>query len=146
MDLKGILHTIKEASPFDIFLISFIALPFVFEAWLRILEKLEASSHAKYWSLVVILISYILGIISMLIGANRSKKREIAKDQIINYLSLKEWEMMRLSSIRKNINSSYSDEFLNSLPIHFPNQIRRAKLDGNEPGLARIIESDDDLS
>lgn len=143
MNFKGILKTLKNASPFDIFLISFIALPFVFDAWLKILEKIEANICAKYWSLAIILLAYIIGIISMLVGTNKSQKREVAKDQIINYLSVKDLEMMQLSTIRKNINSSYSDEFLNSLPIYFPNQIRRAKLKGNKPGLARITELDE---
>lgn len=39
------------------------------------------------------------------------------------------------------INSGYSYDFLISLPIHFPSEIRRAKLKGGRPGLARIIEA-----
>ena len=140
MDARTILKVLKEASPFDIFLISFIALPFVFEAWLRILEKLEFGLCAKYWSLGIVLVAYIIGIVSMLVGANKQKQREVAKDQIINFLTRNSDEMMRLEAIRDKINKGYTDEFLNSLPLHFPNEIRRARLKGNKPGLARIIE------
>ena len=141
MDPKTILKTLKEASPFDLFLISFIALPFVFKGWMEVLDKLEFGLCGKYWSLVIILLSYTIGVVSMLIGTNRQKKREAAKDQIVAYLTRNKYEMMGLDIIRKNINSGYSDDFLRSLPIHFPNDIRSAKLKGGKPGLARMIES-----
>ena len=144
MDAKTILKVLKEASPFDIFLISFIALPFVFEAWLRILENLEFGLCAKYWSLGIVLIAYIIGIVIMLVGTDKQKKREIAKDQIINYLTRNSYEMMKLETIRENINRGYTDNFLNSLPLHFPNEIRRAKLKGEKLGLARIIEENNE--
>jgi len=141
MDPKTILNTLKDASPFDLFLVSFIALPFVFDAWMGVLDKLEFGLCGKYWSFGVILLAYIIGVVSMLIGTNRQKKRETAKDQIVAYLTRNNYEMMGLNMIRRNINSGYSDTFLYSLPIHFPNDIRRAKLKGDRPGLARIIES-----
>lgn len=140
MDTKTILNILKQASPFDIFLISFIALPFVFQAWLEVLEKLNTSDTLKAWSLLVILLAYILGIFMMIIGVNKNKKREIAKDQIINYLTRNSLTMMKLETIQNKINKNYSDEFLNSLAIHFPNEIRRAKLKGGVTGLARITE------
>ena len=121
MDPKTILKTLKEASPFDLFLISFIALPFVFEAWLRILEKLELGLCAKYWSLVIVLLAYIVGVVAMLVGSNREKRREVAKDQIINYLTSNSYKMMTLETIRENINRGYTNEFLNTLPVNFPN-------------------------
>lgn len=141
MDPKTILKTLKEASPFDIFLISFIALPFVFEAWLRILEKLELGLCAKYWSLGLVIVAYFFGVISMLVGNSRERRREEAKDQIISYLTSNSFEMMTMDRIREKINSTYSDDFLGALPACFPNEIRKAKLRGDKPGLARIVES-----
>lgn len=142
MDAKTILKILKEASPFDIFLISFIALPFVFEAWLRILEQLELGLTARIWSLGFVLVAYTAGIVAMLVGTNREKRREVAKDQIINYLTSNSFEMMKLDTIREKLNQGYTDEFLNSLPVYYPNEIRRAKLKGNQPGLARITDED----
>ena len=143
MDAKTILKILKEASPFDIFIISFIALPFVFEAWLRILDKLELGLTARYWSLGIVLVAYIAGIVTMLMGSTREKRREVAKDQILNYLTRNSYEMMKLETIRDKINQGYREDFLNSLPVHFPNEIRRAMLEGNKPGLARIMEEKD---
>lgn len=144
MDPKTILKTLKDASPFDLFLISFIALPFVFEAWLRVLEKLELGLCAMYWSLGIVLLGYIVGVVAMLVGSNREKRREVAKDQVIGYLTTNSYKMMAFETIREKINQGYTNDFLNSLPIYFPNEIRRATLKGNKSGLARIVEESDE--
>ncbi|MGD0922721.1 MAG: hypothetical protein ABSA70_13290 [Terriglobia bacterium] len=141
MDPKTILKTLKEASPLDLFLISFLMLPFVFNAWVGVLEKLEVGLCAKYWSLGVVLLGYVIGVVAMLAGSSRDRAREIARDQIIQYLTAKGFEMTSFSRIRENISQSYTDSLLESLPVHFPNHIRKAKLKGGKPGLARIIES-----
>ena len=142
MDPKTILKTLKEASPFDLFLVSFLLLPFVFDAWVGVLEKLEFGICAKYWSLGIVLVGYIVGVVAMLVGSNRQREREMTRDQIIQYLTSKNFEFMSFERIRKNINQAYSDSFLETMPVHFPNQLRKAKLKGGKPGLARIIETD----
>ena len=142
MDPKTILDTLKKASPLDLFLVSFIALPFVFEAWIDVLDKLQAGQQAKTVSLLLVFIAYVVGIIFMLIGNNKKLVREIARDQILNYLGSHDLTMMRLKTIREKIDKRYSDDFLNSLPASFPNDIRRATLDGNDPGLARVIHKE----
>lgn len=141
MDPRTILNTLKEASPFDLFLISFLLLPFIFEAWLGVLNSLELALDVQYWSLCLILLLYIVGVIAMLLGSQRAQQRERARDIIVQYLTLKGLEMVSFDRIRNNINSSYSNNFLETLPSQFPNQIRKAKLKGAKPGLARIIES-----
>lgn len=142
MDPKTILKTLKEVSPFDLFLISFLLLPFVFDAWLGVLEELEFGIDAKYWSLGIVLAGYIIGIIAMLVGSNRQKERETARDLIIQYLTSKDYEMMSFERVRKNINLAYRDDFLEMLPVYFPSQLRKAKLKGSKPGIAIIIESE----
>ena len=141
MDPRTILKTLKEASPFDLFLISFVLLPFIFDAWIDVLNKLGFTNQATYISLAIVLVGYVIGIIAMLLGSTRERKRDIAKDQIIQYLTSKEYEMVSFERIRKNINKSYSDSFLETLPVAFANDIRKAKLKGSKAGLARIIES-----
>ena len=142
MDPKTILKTLKEASPFDLFLVSFLLLPFVFDAWLGVLDKMKLGISAKYWSLAIVLAGYVIGVVATLVGSNRQRGREIARDQITQYLTTKNFEMMSYERIQRNVNQAYSNEFLESLPVHFPNQLRRAKLKGGKPGLARIVESD----
>lgn len=140
MDPKNIISALREASPLDIFLVSFIALPFVFDAWINILEKLEFGPSAKCVSLGIIFVVYLIGVGLMYAGTNRRKLRETATHQIVSYLTSNSYKMMTLETIRTKIDSSYKDEFLNSLPVHHPNEIRRAVLKGNKPGLARIVE------
>ena len=142
MDPKTILRTLKEASPFDLFLVSFLLLPFVFGAWMVVLDKLEAGLTVKYWALGIILVAYIVGVVSMLVGSTRTRSREIARDQVLQYLTAKGFEMMSYERVRSNINKAYSDAFLEALTATFPNDLRRARLKGSKPGIARIIESD----
>lgn len=140
MDPKSIIATLKEASLLDLFLVSFIALPFVFDAWIGVLEKLELGSTVKYISLAIVLVAYTFGVGLMYVGSSRRKLRETATHQIVNYLTSNSFKMMALETIRENIDSGYDDKFLNSLPVHYPNEIRRALLKGHKPGLARMVE------
>ena len=142
MDPRSILKTLKEASPFDLFLVSFLVLPFVFDAWLGVIEKLQWSVSAKLSTLGIVLAFYIVGVVAMLQGSTRARRREVARDQVVQYLTSKNYEMMSYERVRKNINKAYSDEFLESLITHFPNDLRKAKLKGAKPGLARLIESE----
>lgn len=142
MDPRSILKTLKEATLFDLFLISFLLLPFVFDAWLGVTEKLQFGVSTKCWTLGIVLAFYIVGVVVMLQGSTRCRRREIARDLIIQYLTSKNFEMMTYERVRKNINKAYTDDFLESLITHFPNELRKARLKGAKPGLARIIESE----
>ena len=144
MDPRTILDTLKKASPFDLFLVSFLLLPFVADAWIGVMDKLGLSQTARYCGLGIVVVAYAIGVIAMLQGNSRAKNREIARDQIIQYLTSKNFEMMSFDRVRKNINKAYTDEFLESLIGHFPNEVRKARLKGSKPGIARIIESDVD--
>lgn len=144
MDPRTILNTLKEASPFDIFLISFLLLPFVFDAWLDVMERIGFGESGFIISLIIILIGYSTGVIATLVGSSRQRSREIARDQIMEYLTRKNFVMVSYERIRKNINQAYGDNFLETLHVHFPDQLRKAKLKGNKKGLARIIEADVD--
>lgn len=144
MDPKNILSVLKEASPFDLFLVSFFLLPFAFDAWLAVAEKLEFGVREKVCSLGIVLLAYIVGVVATLVGSSRARQREIARDQVIQYLTANDIEMMSFETVRKNINKAYTDKFLEGLVTHFPNDVRKAKLKGSKPGIARIIESENE--
>ncbi len=95
---------------------------------------------AKLWSLLAILLFYIVGVIAMLYGSNRQKRREIARDQIINYLTTKNLKMISLDGIRSYIDNNYSDTFLKTLIKEYPNDLRRAILKGGREGIGIIVE------
>jgi hypothetical protein len=141
MDPRTILKTLKEASPFDLFLISFLLLPFVFDAWLGVADRLQWGGSARNWTLALVLAFYVVGVVAMLQGSSRAQRREAARDQIIQYLTSKDFEMMSYERVRQNINRTYGDDFLDSLITHFPNDLRKARLKGGKPGVARLIES-----
>jgi len=140
VDPKTILATLKEASPLDLFLISFLLLPFITDGWLNILEKLGAELNTKIIALFLVIIAYIIGIVGVLVGNTRTRRRELARDVIIQYLNFHNFTMMSYERVRQNINPSYADDFLESLVTRFPNALRKAKLKGGKPGLAKLVE------
>lgn len=142
--ISDILNTIKRATAFDLFLISFFALPFVFSAWLDICTKLNWGKAEKTWSLVVLLALYIFGVILMYFGNRAEKQRRLAKDQIIGYLQSKNFTMISFDRVRQKINQAHSNKFLEQVIEDFPQELRRAKLKGNKPGLARLVIENDD--
>ena len=143
-EYSAILKALKEVSIFDVFLVTFLLLPFIFEKWLAVLEKIGITETQKFWSLVAILAFYVIGVITMLVGNSRSMKRAVAKNQIIAYLQSKQFTLVSFASIRERINQSYDDEFLESLTVAFPQELRRAKLKGDKRGLGRIVEETGD--
>jgi hypothetical protein len=143
-DLSELLKSVKRASLFDVFVISFALLPFVLKAWVEVLSSLEVDECSKLWAIAGVVLLYIIGVIAMLVSNSRDKKREVAKDQVIGYLQSKGFKLVSFERIRERVNSSYSDEFLQSLPSRFPQDLRRATLKDSRPGLGRIVEESGD--
>jgi len=139
MKPEVILDLVRKASLFDIFIVSFFLLPFIASQWLDILDRLEWS---RFGGMIVMLIAYVFGISLMFVGSNRTKRREVARDQIFGYLTRNEFEMMSFDRIREKINPTYDDAFIVALPTSFPDALRRATLKGGKPGIARIINAE----
>ena len=142
-----ILKAVKEASPFDLFLISFLLLPFVFNAWLGVLEKLQATPCQKVWSLAAVLIFYVIGLLAMLAGSTRIRRRETARDLILTYIQENKVTWMSFDSVRAQINASYSDRFLSSVVAEYPQQLRFASIKAKDSelrfvGVGRVIEEE----
>lgn len=139
MQPEALLNLVRRASLFDIFIISFFLLPFIAEQWLAVLGDLGWS---KGDGLVVMLLAYAGGVVLMLVGSRRTARRETARDEILAYLTSKDFRMMSHERIRERINSGYDDGFLDSLAMHFPDALRKARLRGGKPGLGRIVTED----
>ncbi len=139
-DYSDFLKTLKQASLFDVFVVSFLLLPFVVQAWLDALDKLSISITGKYWSVLAVVVLYIIGVIAMLVANGRTKKREVAKDQVVAYLQSKGFTYASFDRFRERINTGYTDKFLESLANSFPQELRCAKLKSGKRGLGRILE------
>ena len=138
----NIFNMIRKASSFELFLVSFLSLPFIFDAWLTVTEKLQLEVTIKYWFLGAVFLFYVFGVGLMYKGNSRDKRREIARDLIIQHLTKSKFERMSYEKIREKINKTYCDKFLDSLVTAFPNDLRKANIKGGKLGLARIPESE----
>jgi hypothetical protein len=119
-----ILKALKQVSFFDLFLITFLPLPFIFEAWLKIFSELEFSLASKRWSLIALSGFYFIGVTLTLIGSSRAKKRDVAKDQIVGYLrSLTPPKTMAFFDKIKS-KFDYSEKFIDSVIECYPRELR----------------------
>ena len=83
MNVSEIMSTIKKATAFDIFLISFFSLPFVFNAWIEVFTKIAATTEQIFCSLVILFVLYVVTVIILVVDNYSKKRKEIAKDLIV---------------------------------------------------------------
>jgi hypothetical protein len=93
--------------------------------------------------IVPIATSVLVAVALLLYVTAAERRKKTARDLILHYLSDNDFKMMSFATIRKNIDETYSDRFLASLPAKFPKALRRATLRDDEgqltrPGLARV--------
>lgn len=97
-------------------------------------------------TIVVVFVSVLIALkASQMRRKAEAERKRVARDLIISYLKEKDFTMVSYERIRKNIDPTYSDEFLASLPASFPSELRRATLRDErgvlgKPGLARITK------
>jgi hypothetical protein len=66
---------------------------------------------------------------------------EIARDQILDYLDQRGYRMTSFDRVRRRINETYEDSFLEGLIRTYPDYFRPARLKGGKAGLARIDDT-----
>jgi hypothetical protein len=144
-DYSDLAKLLKRFSLLEAFLLSFFALPFVIQAWITALEKLAFSQCVQRWLVAGVFVLYIIGAAAMVISNNASKRKEVAKDQVLSYLQSKSLTFASFERIQERVNGGYSNELLESLPAAFPQEVRCAKLKSGRRGIGRIVleESDD---
>ena len=139
MKPEGLVQLIRQANLFDIFIISFFVLPIAAAQWIKVLQALNLDIAV---GLVVMVGCYVGAVALLMWGANRSKRRDRARDLVLGYLHAKGFEMVSFDRIRQRIDATYADPFLTSLVDHYPRVFRHATLSGKRPGLARLDFSD----
>lgn len=72
----SILRLLKRASIFQIFVLSFVLLPYVFQAWLKIFQDLGYEVRTIEKSLGAVCLLYVLFLALMLFDANRKRRRD----------------------------------------------------------------------
>lgn len=144
-DAESLLELVREATIFDILLISILLLPLYLGAWLVILDSvLSISTEQKVWVLVVLFALYVVGIVLMKVGAGKEDKRRRTGIRIRNYLIGRGNTAISFGRIRDKIDSSYSDDFLISVIDLFPDDLRLARIKGGKRGVGILIEKEEE--
>jgi len=143
-DPRLIIRLLREASIFDLFLVSFLLLPFILERWVAILEGFKATPETKTLWILGVVLAYVIGVIFMFIGTSRVRRRQNARDRVLKYLEGKKQTRASFDRIRRSVDQGFTDGFLHSVIAEFPNDLRRSRLKGAKKGIARIGEEDDE--
>ena len=144
-DAESFLEFVREATIFDILLVSILLLPLYLGAWLVILDSvLSIGTEQKVWVLVVLFALYVVGIVLMKVGAGKEDKRRRAGIRIRNYLVGRGNTAISFERIRNVIDSSYSDDFLESVIDLFPDDLRLARIKGGKRGVGLLIEKEEE--
>jgi hypothetical protein len=141
---SSMLTALRRARPLDLFLLSFLLMPFIVEKWSDVFAKWGMSANQTTWSLFFIFVVYIVCVIALIYTSHRRQKAQLAKDQIIGYLQSNVITMMSNDRIRERLHSGYTDVYLLSVIREFPKELRFARLKGDRKGVGRILEETSD--
>ena len=144
LETKTLLETIREATIFDLFIISIFLLPFFLSSWLALFDEwLNIDPKNKNPLALLLFICYLIGIFLMKIGIRKVEKYEKAGKRIQNYLLARNKTAMSFDRTRKVIQKSYTDTFLLSVIDHFPEDLRIARIKGGKQGIGLISEQEE---
>lgn len=131
--ISSVLNTIRRAKPLDLFLLSFLLLPFVFEKWTEVLTKLGVSQHVMYAWLIGVLLGYTACVVAFVFRSYRRQKAQFIRDQIIAYLQSKTLPIMSFDRVRARLQRPYDDDYLDSVIREFSTELRHARLNPHFP-------------
>jgi hypothetical protein len=140
--VSSVLNAIRRAKPLDLFLLSFLLLPFVFEKWTEILTKLGVSQQVMFTWLVGVLLVYAVCVFAFVFQSYRRQRAQFIRDQIVTYLQSKSLTMMSFDRVRARLERSYDDDYLDAVIREFPTELRHARLKGGRKGVAKVVEED----
>jgi hypothetical protein len=130
-DAKSIVQLVRDASPADVAFVSFAVLPILLTGWTFLLKTVGAfpeSIAPRIWIMAILVCLYVVAVIVMKRSqVTRTEKLRAAK-HIRNRLERRPAPYTSLASfdyIRRNVNESYTNEFLSRLIDEFPDQFMR---------------------
>jgi hypothetical protein len=138
-EAKSIISLIRDSSPADITVVSFVILPILLAAWslfLNSLSALDTQPATKGYLLIGLLVVYVGGVFAMKSSESAKEKRARAAKHIRNRLERRSKHLGSFDYIRRTVNSDYCDDFLTAIVEEFPDDFRRAQIKGGKPGIA----------
>ncbi len=123
-DVKPLYELIKEASHVHILIISFLALPFVLDAWVSLFQKIEPLKGLELDALYIVLFFFSLLSIFAITTDRKRKSIELIKDQVVGYMLARNFTRVSFERYRKKHDSKLSDEELISVINTYPNILR----------------------
>lgn len=121
-DFKGIINSIKEASPSHLALVSLIVFPIILKFWLESINQIfpEITENWKAFFVILILILFVICIIWIANENLQKNKLRIIRDKIITRLISNNWRSMSFESAKKVLGEDFPDEKIVATIEEFP--------------------------
>ncbi len=140
MSLEEVIRIIRDEGALGIILVALFGLPILAVQWISLFEALAIPPAVGLGLLILIVVPLILWLLSK---RKVSARNTVARDKILAYLDSRSFRMMSFERVRQNLDTRYSNEFLEALIDEFPETFRKAKLKGNKIGLARLNQEEE---
>lgn len=129
-DFRGLISSVKEASPSHLALFSLIIFPIILNFWVKTIKNLhiEISLLWKVILILVLLLLFIGCIFWITIENQRKNKLRLLKDKIITRLVANNWKSMSFESARKVLGKTCNDEMIVSVIEEFPTILRHVRI------------------
>jgi hypothetical protein len=144
-DGKKVLEQIRDASVFDILLVTVVLLPFYLAAWLVVLGSVtDMKTEQGRELLVVLVVVYVAGIVLMKVGAREQDRLKRAASRIRSYLRIRGFTFMTFERIRERIDKTYTDMFLGKVIEEFSDEFTTAKSGTGKTGIKLALNDEEE--
>lgn len=128
-DFKGIINSIKEASPSHLALVSLIVFPIILKFWLDSIDQIFPTMTIgwKVFSVIMIFLLFIICIVWIAVENVRKNKLRIIRDRIMTRLVANNWKSMSFESAKKVLGDDFPDEKIIATIEEFPKTLRNVR-------------------
>lgn len=126
-DLKTVYELMKDSTHMQIIWIGFLVAPFVVGAWFDLFDRVPFLQKHKLWTLITVLVAFLLMQIVALAFDARDKKKKLLLAKIVGYMAANNYQIVRFSTLNNKLGLGVEEKELIALINTFPEKIRLAQ-------------------
>ncbi len=146
-EARSAVDWIRDTKSSDIIVVSLFMLPLLLGAWsvfMNSISFLDERDGFRAVLLLILLLTYVVGIVVMKATESRDDQLRRAKTHIQNRLLRRGNQTGSFDYLRRTVDETYTDEFLRRLIAIFPLEFRRARIKGGKDGMTLVEEIEED--
>ncbi len=130
IDFKGIITSVKEASPSHLAFASFIILPVIYKFWFESITSIFGNicTTHKIVTSIIILLVYIICILWIVSENRKQNELRLIRDKVLTRLIANDWKSMSFKGAKKVLGEDMPDEKIIATVNAFPTILRIVRL------------------